>query len=181
MLNITNININTLPKEAFLRTKKIASDYYWGKVLGLRFEKSKDRAGSFFTGFETKEELAAAVENDSWVFCPELSNEATAIFRSTSFSGREGVIKISEIDSNEIKHIESPFISGRFENVFYIQNDEELPVTNEAYLVVSFKTPEGNIDYNAPFIPTILVGSYLGPNDTVVNIGKYAKLVKNSQ
>lgn len=173
----TILNANEILAFAVKRTKEIASSYWNDKLLDQHFEGSKNRAGSFFVGYSSKEELEHAILTAKWNIYEGSLEDGKVILHTNDLEGKSGIKKIQEC--SEVFEKESEQIAGRVEYVSYIETDEELPKTNDAWLIVSTYNPQRQtVNPIEPFIPTFFPGELIGPNDTVVGQGSYAKLIK---
>ena len=170
-----------LVAQAFERTEQILPEY-WASVLDQRFENGERRAGSFFTGLDSKEEIPKKIlslPDENFSIFEGSPIEGKAVFRVTGIKGKEGVIEKEKVDEKDIFFDNPKNIPGRQEYCTFIDCDDHLPDTDEIYIPVLYQNPDTKaITPNEPFVPTILVGRYLGPDDTVKGVGSFVKLEK---
>lgn len=169
--------MNNLLQNAIKRTKDVAADY-WKLVLEQRLHNSEKRAGSFFTEYNSIDELEKAILEANWIVSEGSVEEGKVVLCTTDFKGKDGVMPLSEV-KGQVTHINPKNIEGRSEYAFYVEKDEELPDTNKTWLIIStYNRDLDRVVIDEPFIPTLFPGIYIGPDDTVVGKGQYAKVLK---
>lgn len=168
--------LNEVVTEAVKQTKEKAGGYYTS-VIKQRLVGNEVSAGSFFVGFNSVEQLEAALINANWEVAEGSLESGKLILVTTDFKGKEGIVLASEIDKSKIVEINPKNIEGRNEQAIYVESTENFVEVQNTYMIIStFDPATQTVNVDSFFIPTVFPGSLIGPDDTLVG-GKYVKML----